>query len=155
MERRISTHALIGLLVASTIVGCADKKEPTASQAGIALKKHVTHLLEDIVAQKIQITKDTIEPSGCKNATGRYLYSVAATKTVSGPDDPDILVSIMITSAEGAAQREGKYKIFDTHSSEPHYAKLRDEQTHTNLTVQSLQKGRVEVVGTTDCLKLH
>ncbi|MEO3858060.1 hypothetical protein [Acrocarpospora sp. B8E8] len=124
--------------------GCAEP-EPTATDAGQALKLHITELMKEVHALNVQITDPGGRDLPC--GEGRAKQSFAATGADSVPHmTADGLNTVLVA----VLSRVAPYRIVEDRGNAP--IRLASEEFRTALVLESTGDGQYKVRGETECL---
>ncbi|MEO3862438.1 hypothetical protein [Acrocarpospora sp. B8E8] len=135
---------LVAVIALVVINGGQREPEPTATEAGAALKTHILQLLDEVFAQNVQI----IDPGGkdiaCGNDKSKRTFAV--TGLDSDTESTPYSLNVRMLSAMDVV---ADYDITDSSGA---VIRMANEATKTVILLESTAKGTFSVRGETQCL---
>jgi hypothetical protein len=144
---RLVRHAVpVGVLMLLALAGCG-ADEPTAAEAGEALKTHITKLAEEANIRDVRVTDPGGKDIFCGNGRAKRTYAISG-RDVAPERTPNTLKSGLL----GTLKLVAKYEL--TNPEEPIDKPWRavDDEAKTMLVLDSPGNGRYAVSGETQCL---
>lgn len=142
---RVLSAPLIGLFVLAGCGGNEEPKVPTAAEAGVTLKEHITRTFEGAQAKDIKVTDSGGKDVPCGAGKVKRTYAATAKNDI-GSGDPDSLVVAMI----GALDLVAEYEL--NAAGQPTVQDVVSKEFRTHIVLSSPARNAMVIRGETDCL---
>ncbi|MEV4077204.1 hypothetical protein [Nonomuraea fuscirosea] len=143
---RVLSAPLIGLFV---LAGCGGKDEPklpTAAEAGVTLKDHVTRTLDGALGKDLKVTDPGGKDVPCTEGKVKRTYAAKARDSFYSGDSNLTLLAMI-----GSLGKVAEYDLTSSNSSDT-YQEATNKDLHLRIVLSAPDKGSMVVRGETECL---
>ncbi|GAA3701364.1 hypothetical protein GCM10022224_079070 [Nonomuraea antimicrobica] len=144
--RRMLSALLITLFVLAGCGGTDHPAVPTAAEAGLTLKEHITRTLDGAQGKDIKVTDPGGKDVPCTEGKVKRTYAATARDAFYSGDSNLTLLAMI-----GSLDKVAEYDFTSSNSSDT-YQEVANKDLHLRIVLSAPAKGSMVVRGETECL---